>query len=190
MKCEECKDTGVLVTGNNDLPCHCEAGDKHLFNSAWVSGGQITGAQMKRHFLNDSPEPITHPIDISELPLDAEKVKNDLRVMMDFVHEIALLSAESLPKFIDVLELVAERHPDLMKKFEGKETGLVKLKRLWAYTRFACFMANGVGKHYEFPDSDEFTKLSFPAPEIPENLKEQLRDVKPPKEWLDECDGD
>jgi hypothetical protein len=32
--CEDCKDTGVIETGNNDLPCHCPAGRTALFNTA------------------------------------------------------------------------------------------------------------------------------------------------------------
>ena len=56
-KCANCKDTGVIETGNNDLPCNCPAGATALFNQAGVEG-PVTGAEIKRHFLNDSPEPI------------------------------------------------------------------------------------------------------------------------------------
>lgn len=66
--CPKCNDTGVIETGNNDLPCSCEKGDLALFNNAHVKGGPITGAQVKRHFLNNSPEPIEGTIHISELP--------------------------------------------------------------------------------------------------------------------------
>lgn len=62
MKCKFCKDTGVIETGNNDLPCDCVAGETALFNSAMVPDGPITGAQLKNHFLNDSPDPIYHVI--------------------------------------------------------------------------------------------------------------------------------
>lgn len=55
--CENCKETGVIETGNNDLPCDCPAGDTVLFNIAGVTG-MVTGAEVKRHFLNGSPEPI------------------------------------------------------------------------------------------------------------------------------------
>lgn len=57
MSCLKCNGTGVNETGNNDLPCDCPAGDTALFNIAEVTG-PITGAEMKRHFLNSSPEPI------------------------------------------------------------------------------------------------------------------------------------
>jgi len=57
MACEKCGGTGVNETGNNDLPCDCPAGDSALFNQSGVVG-QVTGAEIKRHFLNDSPEPI------------------------------------------------------------------------------------------------------------------------------------
>ncbi|MBI4021934.1 MAG: hypothetical protein HY372_01120 [Candidatus Andersenbacteria bacterium] len=67
-KCEKCNDTGVIETGNNDLPCDCPAGDTALFNNAWVKGGPTTGAEVKRHFLNNSLEPINKTVHVSELP--------------------------------------------------------------------------------------------------------------------------
>ncbi len=51
-----CGGTGVIETGNNDLPCDCPAGDRARFNVAGVRG-TISGAEVKRHHLNDSPEP-------------------------------------------------------------------------------------------------------------------------------------
>lgn len=69
-KCGKCNDTGVYETGNNDLPCDCEAGKTALFNHAGVDG-PITGTEMRRHFLNGSPEPIATgrtPIPASSLP--------------------------------------------------------------------------------------------------------------------------
>jgi hypothetical protein len=54
MKCEKCQDTGVIETGNNDLPCECPAGDKAIFN---VVGGQQTGAQLKRELGIPTIEP-------------------------------------------------------------------------------------------------------------------------------------
>lgn len=55
--CIHCNDTGVIETGNNDLPCNCIAGETAKFNLAGVAGS-VTGAEMKRHFLNNSPHPI------------------------------------------------------------------------------------------------------------------------------------
>ncbi len=59
-KCKVCDDTGVYETGNNDLPCDCPAGETALFNTYTTSKGSITvtGAQMRRHYLNGSPEPL------------------------------------------------------------------------------------------------------------------------------------
>ena len=57
MNCKDCNDTGVIDTGNNDLPCRCEKGKTALFNIAGVVG-TVTGSEMQRHFLNQSPEPI------------------------------------------------------------------------------------------------------------------------------------
>ena len=56
-KCQQCDDTGVIETGNNDLPCHCPAGATALFSTTGVEGS-VTGAELQRHFLNGSPEPI------------------------------------------------------------------------------------------------------------------------------------
>lgn len=71
MNCKKCHDTGVWETGNNDLPCdECDAGDTALFNECGVRG-PITGAEVRRHFYNGSPEPIrTGPdgIDAASLP--------------------------------------------------------------------------------------------------------------------------
>ena len=55
--CEKCKNIGIIVTGNNDLPCDCPAGNKALFNQCGVKG-PVTGAELRRHFFNGSPEPI------------------------------------------------------------------------------------------------------------------------------------
>jgi len=70
-KCKKCNDTGTIDTGNNDLPCDCPAGDTALFNEAGVRGS-VTGAEIKRHFLNSCPEPINvdcrKPILASDLP--------------------------------------------------------------------------------------------------------------------------
>ncbi len=56
-KCAMCNDTGIIETGNNDLPCSCPAGATARFNEAGVEGS-VTGAEIRRHFLNGSPEPI------------------------------------------------------------------------------------------------------------------------------------
>jgi hypothetical protein len=60
--CKTCDDTGVWETGNNDLPCpHCPKGDTAVFNQAGLDR-PITGAQMRRHYFNGSPEPL--PLDV------------------------------------------------------------------------------------------------------------------------------
>lgn len=53
--CEQCGDTGIIDTGNNDLPCDCAAGDTARFNVAGV--GNVSGQEVKQHYLNNSPEP-------------------------------------------------------------------------------------------------------------------------------------
>lgn len=69
-KCKRCDDTGVIETGNNDMPCTCPVGSTALFNQAGVEG-PVTGAEIRRHFLNNSPDPIRTgriPILASTLP--------------------------------------------------------------------------------------------------------------------------
>lgn len=69
-RCARCNDTGVWETGNNDLPCECPAGNTALFNISGVEGA-VTGSEYRRHFMNDSLEPIKRgdiPIQASDLP--------------------------------------------------------------------------------------------------------------------------
>ena len=44
-KCAKCRDSGVIETGNNDLPCDCPAGDRAVFNVA--GRGQMLGKDLK-----------------------------------------------------------------------------------------------------------------------------------------------
>ena len=39
------------------MPCDCPAGETALFNQTGIDGS-VTGAEVRRHFLNNSPEPI------------------------------------------------------------------------------------------------------------------------------------
>lgn len=57
MACERCGDTGVLKCGDNDIPCVCPVGDNVEFYAKGVIG-RVTGAEVKRHFLRSSPEPL------------------------------------------------------------------------------------------------------------------------------------
>ncbi len=45
-RCPACNDTGVIETGNNDIPCECPAGDKAMFNVA--GEGEVRGEVLKR----------------------------------------------------------------------------------------------------------------------------------------------
>ncbi len=46
VPCPDCGGSGVIETGNNDLPCDCPAGDAAVFN---VSGmGRVRGSELKR----------------------------------------------------------------------------------------------------------------------------------------------
>lgn len=56
-KCEKCNGTGTIDTGNNELPCDCEAGDTAMFSIAGVDG-IVTGEEVKLFFLNNSPAKI------------------------------------------------------------------------------------------------------------------------------------
>jgi len=46
MSCPRCKGTGVIDTGNNDLPCDCPAGDTAKFNVA--GRGTMLGRDMRK----------------------------------------------------------------------------------------------------------------------------------------------
>lgn len=49
MNCKHCKDTGIIETGNNDLPCDdCPAGDTAIFNT--VGGRKLTGAEVRNTY--------------------------------------------------------------------------------------------------------------------------------------------
>lgn len=52
--CNECNDTGVIETGNNDLPCDCPEGDRALFNVA--GRGVVKGNELKREW--STPRPV------------------------------------------------------------------------------------------------------------------------------------
>lgn len=58
--CKLCGDTGVWETGNNDLPCpECPKGSSAVFNVCTRDGHKkVTGEQVRRHYLNGSPEPL------------------------------------------------------------------------------------------------------------------------------------
>ncbi len=50
--CEECNGTGIIETGNNDLPCDCAAGDTTMFNVARIVSGKavtvaVSGGELK-----------------------------------------------------------------------------------------------------------------------------------------------
>ncbi len=47
-KCSKCDDTGIIETGNNDLPCDCPAGNTAQFNVARVDHS-VAGAELKQH---------------------------------------------------------------------------------------------------------------------------------------------
>jgi hypothetical protein len=57
MACQKCGDTGVIKVGNNDIPCECPSGDTVEFYAAGVFG-RVTGVEVRRHFLQSSPEPL------------------------------------------------------------------------------------------------------------------------------------
>ncbi len=70
MACAKCNGLGAVRRGKNDLPCDCPLGDTAMFNVKGVLG-QVTGAEMRRHFLRGSPEPLRirkRGILASELP--------------------------------------------------------------------------------------------------------------------------
>lgn len=112
--------------------------------------------------------------------------ENDLHATMDTIHEIAILSGEVLPPFIDAMEALCEKYPNLLKKAEGKDNGVKRLQRLWAYTRMASLQMNDLQKHYGFESDGERIEFSFPVKDMPEDLKELFRECMPPEDWAEE----
>ena len=53
--CRACSGSGVIETGNDDLPCECTAGDEAIFNLAGI--GRVTGREVKLHYLNAPEDP-------------------------------------------------------------------------------------------------------------------------------------
>lgn len=52
VPCSLCNGTGIIVTGNNDIPCNCPAGDQALFNvtvSGEPSPKQMTGVEVREY---------------------------------------------------------------------------------------------------------------------------------------------
>lgn len=46
--CAACGGTGVIDTGNNELPCDCEAGDRQIFNVSTPRGVvQMSGKELR-----------------------------------------------------------------------------------------------------------------------------------------------
>lgn len=61
--CTRCSNTGIVKTGNNDLPCNCQAGDKALFSVAGadhpVPGRkvrQLLNSAQRTHFRRELKE--------------------------------------------------------------------------------------------------------------------------------------
>lgn len=88
--CEKCRDTGIWDTGNNDLPCDCPAGGTALFNVAGVHG-PVSGADMKRHLFNTSPEPL------SNKQFDSARMAEEKIVLDRLQDEIGAWSERTFP---------------------------------------------------------------------------------------------
>lgn len=53
--CPECRDTGVIETGSNDLPCDCPAGDRAVFNTC---DGRVSGKEIKKEWTARESAPL------------------------------------------------------------------------------------------------------------------------------------
>ena len=51
-----CGGTGVIETGNNDIPCPCPVGAIAVFNVSTADGPkQMTGAELSKHWREETP---------------------------------------------------------------------------------------------------------------------------------------
>lgn len=104
--CKKCNDTGVIETGNNDLPCDCPAGATALFNEAGVDG-PVTGDEIRRHFLNNSPEHINPGKTIPAWSLPGRK----LSFFLEITDNAPWLTQEYLEKCAKDIELQRNWEP-------------------------------------------------------------------------------
>jgi len=120
--CSLCNDTGVIVTGNNDLPCSCPAGDKAQFNVFGVID-QASGQTVKKHFLNNSPEPVSlepsGALDVNgkKLTLQANILVGDLP---DGNQSVAVISNFCIVKRKGMIGVQGVNSKSLIKKTKPK----------------------------------------------------------------------
>jgi hypothetical protein len=116
--CRRCKGTGVIETGNNDLPCDCPAGDKHMFNSAWHDQ-PVSGKELREHpyGLNKTPEEVVD-MEVQRLEICArpewtygpehlEAVRQEIAKIFD-TPDFKALDDETITRFKKRLGLIKE----------------------------------------------------------------------------------
>ncbi|MFA6588303.1 MAG: hypothetical protein WCT08_04485 [Patescibacteria group bacterium] len=133
-KCSECKDTGVIETGNNSLPCNCEAGEVALFNVAWVDG-PVTGQEMRRHFLNPCPEPISAAatkIPASDLP-GRRRLKPFHESIVDVIQNALWFELQGLSKLLLVTK-IPKNHDAIIEAWT-RRAGVERYKHVVASLR-------------------------------------------------------
>src|SRR3989338_5296500 len=98
--CNKCDDTGVVYEDGRELPCDCIIGETTFFMWASVIG-PVTGEEIQRHFLRNSPEPIMVsgiPILATDLPGRRER-EIDLDLLEDEVRRLLSLLECREPSF-------------------------------------------------------------------------------------------
>lgn len=96
--CNTCKDTGVVNTGNKDVPCCCSAGDTAIFYRSGIEGA-VTGAEVRRHFQNDSPEPI-EPTS-KNIPATALPERKRVAAIRDRLAPVLAETGSDFPTFME-----------------------------------------------------------------------------------------
>ena len=114
MSCSKCAGTGVIETGNNDLPCDCPAGAAAKFNVSAPGGmRQKTGAEIRQEEtyrrnqsanwpLQSKPEPPLPPpealVEVANEARDMLLAKRVFAAFDEFVHVPPELEAKLLAR--------------------------------------------------------------------------------------------
>ena len=119
-KCNRCKG-GLIRIGNNEFMCDCSKGSTVLFNDATVDG-LVSGAELRRHFFNGSPEPLNRcdkQIKASSLPGRNKDLRQLEKIYKQFSGLIEISGTEELSQVRGIYTFAHILHT-LTSKMLGK----------------------------------------------------------------------